>query len=96
MMMGRHGQMLQNEARKPTAVSATLARFWVYFKSYWYLLFVVAGLVILTTYLQVLTPNLTGQAVDCFLTPATEKLFGATGSSAGAGITAAASPNCWY
>ena len=28
--------MLEHEARKPTAMSATLARFWVYFKSYWH------------------------------------------------------------
>ena len=96
MMMGRHGQMLQSEARKPVAASRTLARFWVYFKRYWYVLLAVLVLIVSSTYMQVLTPNLTGQVVDCYLTPATEKLFGATQSSNLPGTSPLTTTNCWY
>jgi ATP-binding cassette subfamily B protein len=98
MMMGvggHRGQMLQSEARKPTAASATLARFGDYFKCYWFVLLIVAALVVISTYMQVLTPNLTGQVVDCYLTPATQKLFGAGASSSFPGMPTQASTNCW-
>ncbi len=96
MMMGRHGHMMLNEARKPVAASRTLVRFWVYFKQYWYVLLVVLVLIVSSTYMQVLTPNLTGQVVDCYLTPATEKLFGATSSSNLPGLSQLTTTNCWY
>lgn len=97
MMGGRggHGNMFALEARKPTAVFATLARFWEYFKRSWFVLIAVAGLVIASTYTQVLTPNLTGQAVDCYLTPATQKLFGTGAASSFPGTSPSAARNCW-
>src|SRR5512140_3764920 len=67
---------LRSEARKARNVSATLARLWHYFKPYWYVLIAIAALVVLTTYIQVWTPDLLGQAVDCYLTPATAKALG--------------------
>ncbi len=99
MMMGgpgRHGNLFQGEARKPTATSATLARFWVYFKKYWLVLLAVVVLVVSTTYMQVLTPNLTGQVVDCFLTPATQKLAGASAAGGFSSAPSVTSTNCWY
>ncbi len=93
---GRHGMMFQGEARKPTATSATLARFWVYFKKYWFVLLAVVVLVVVTTYMQVLTPNLTGQVVDCFLTPATQKLAGASAAGGFSSAPSTTSTNCWY
>lgn len=88
MMMGHQRQMFQSEARKPTAALATLARFWDYFKGYAHVLLIVAFLVVGSTFLQVLAPNLTGQLVDCYLTPATQRLAGAGAS--------ASQVNCWY
>ncbi|HEX7592969.1 MAG TPA: ABC transporter transmembrane domain-containing protein, partial [Anaerolineae bacterium] len=99
MMMGgpgRHGNLFQNEARKPVAASATLARFWVYFKRYWIVLIAVVALIVLSTYMQILTPNLTGQVVDCFLTPATQKLFSAGAPASIPGAPTSAPTNCWY
>jgi len=77
---------------------ATLARLWTYFKRYWPLLLLVVALVVAGTYMQVLTPKLTGQAVDCYLTPATQWLLGggASAGSPGMPATATTSTNCWY
>jgi ATP-binding cassette subfamily B protein len=72
MMMGNRDWLFQQEARKPTAVAETLGRFWRYFRQYSVVLVIEAVLVITTTYLQVIVPNLIGQAVDCFLAPATQ------------------------
>ena len=72
MMVGNRDWLFQQETSKPTAVASTLGRFWSYFRQYSFVLVVEAVLVITTTYLQVLVPNLIGQAVDCFLTPATQ------------------------
>jgi len=93
-MMGMGpGAMLERETSKPTAVSATLRRFWQYFGRYRLVLVAVAVLVVVSTYMQVLIPNLLGQAVDCYLTPATQHVVGAT---AAGGQTAAANSGCWY
>ncbi len=94
MFMGGREQLLQREAVKPKSVAATLARFWVYFRRYWYVLAAVIVLVIVSTWFQVLIPDLTGQAVNCYLTPATQAAFsqqiipGAPAQAVGAG--------CWY
>ena len=56
-------------------MSATLRRFWQYFTHYKLILLGVAVLVIATTYIQVVTPDLLGQAVDCYITPATTQAF---------------------
>ncbi|MGB8648580.1 MAG: ABC transporter ATP-binding protein [Anaerolineae bacterium] len=87
--------MLQSETSKPKSVGATLARFWPYFAKYRLALLAVTAILIVTTYFQVLGPDLLGQAVDCYLTPATAKAF-----SGGAGFPGAASAaqatNCWF
>jgi ATP-binding cassette, subfamily B, multidrug efflux pump len=72
MMMGNRDWVFQQEARKPRAVAETLMRFWGYFRQYSFVLILEIALVIASTYLQVIIPNLIGQAVDCFLAPATQ------------------------
>jgi ATP-binding cassette subfamily B multidrug efflux pump len=69
MMLGQRDWLFQQEARKPQAVSVTLRRFWSYFRRYTHILAIVAILVVVSTYLQVVIPSLIGQAVDCFLAP---------------------------
>ena len=85
MMLGQRDWVFQQEARKPKAVGETLARFWAYFRGYAHILLIVGLLVVVSTYLQVAIPNLMGQAVDCFLAPASQ---GAVASTSAA--------NCWY
>ena len=99
-MMGQRDFMFRQEASKPQAVRATLGRFWRYFSAYRHVLLVVALLVVVSTYLQVTIPDLIGQTVDCYLTPATQAAFarssGVPGAAATAGPAASAATNCWY
>jgi ATP-binding cassette, subfamily B, multidrug efflux pump len=106
-MMDHSARMLGAEASKAHSVSSTLKRLWFYFRHYGLVLVFVLVLVVAGTYMQVLIPNLTGQAVDCYLSPyaaaSTEGFeFDGTGSAlaeaieAGDGAEAAALSNCWY
>ncbi|HUS15936.1 MAG TPA: ABC transporter ATP-binding protein [Chloroflexia bacterium] len=92
--MGGPGMMLRGETSKPVSVGATLKRFWKYFRSYRPILLGVAVLVVVTTYMQVLIPDLLGQAIDCYITPATQQAV--RGGAAFSGAAANASSNCWY
>ncbi len=53
----------------------------------------VVALVVGSTWTQVTDPELTGQVVDCFLTPTASALTG--GSFPGAPAEAQAAENCW-
>ncbi len=96
MMMHGRDMAFRSETLKPRNVGATLVRFWRYVGAYRLVLVAIAALVVVTTYIQVLTPDLMGQAVDCYLTPATIQELGAEGGAAGSGHAAAASTNCWF
>ncbi len=105
MMGGPGGQarLLSQETSKPANAGVTLARLAGYFKPYWLVMILVALLIIGNTYTQVITPDLTGQAVDCFITPATTaRLLGSQAGGASAGIslpggsTQATATNCWF
>ena len=101
-MMGGPGgprALLERETLKPQRVGATLRRFAVYFKAFWPILLLVAALVIAGTWAQVTAPELIGQAVDCYLTPAASARLtgGAAGASGFAGQqTQAAKSTCWF
>lgn len=60
MGMGGPGMMLQGQQSKPASVGSTLRRFWKYFSTHKLMLLIVAVLVVVTTYMQVLTPQLIG------------------------------------
>ena len=101
-MMGGPGgprAILEQETLKPQRVGATLRRFGVYFKAFWPVLLLVVVLVVAGTWAQVTAPELIGQAVDCYLTPAASARL--TGAAQGAGgfpvqqVTAAES-TCWF
>ncbi|MBI5652410.1 MAG: ABC transporter ATP-binding protein [Chloroflexi bacterium] len=81
--------MLDRETSKPKNVSATLARFGAYFKPYWLNLFFVALMMIASAWIQVTAPDLVGQVVDCYLTPATSRALPMPGADN-------AATNCWY
>jgi ATP-binding cassette subfamily B protein len=101
MMMGGGGggreMALQVEVRKPKSVRATLGRFWQYFKKYAGGLLLTATLVLAGTYMQVTTPDLIGQAVDCYLTPATVRAFiGSSVPTQTPTQTPTRQTNCWW
>ena len=80
--MMRFGGMLNQETVKPRALGETLVRLGRYFSQYWYMIALAVLFVFVSTWTQVTTPELTGQATDCFLVPAGAAAFGGFGSQA--------------
>jgi ATP-binding cassette, subfamily B, multidrug efflux pump len=76
MMHGRAGGLLNQETIKPRELGETLVRLGKYFGRYWYMIVMAVLFVIVSTWTQVTTPELTGQATDCFLVPAGASAFG--------------------
>jgi ATP-binding cassette, subfamily B, multidrug efflux pump len=70
MMHGRAGGFLNQETIKPRNLGETLARLGGYFGQYWYMILLAVLFVIISTWTQVTSPELMGQATDCFLVPA--------------------------
>jgi len=88
---GGPGGLLARETSKPVHVGATLRRLVAYVKPFWAVLLLVAALVVASTWAQVTMPELIGQAVDRFITPAVSGGFRMPGQAA-----AAPRPNTWY
>jgi ATP-binding cassette subfamily B protein len=92
--MGNRDFMFRTEAQKASDVTATLGRFWTRFRAFSHVLIAVASLIVVSTYIQVTIPDLLGQAVDCYLTPATiDALLPANASTP---VASNAGTNCWY
>ncbi|KAB2865935.1 MAG: hypothetical protein F9K46_03405, partial [Anaerolineae bacterium] len=62
MMGGLDGgrRLFEKDNLKPKNVSATLLRFWAYFRQRWYALIIVLVLMVLNTWSQVAGPDLIG------------------------------------
>ena len=86
-------RMMSGNVTKPVNLGATMARFWQYFRHHWTSLVIVLVLVITSTWAQVTTPELIGQTVDCYLTPATT--VATSGAFPGLQATSNAQSNCW-
>jgi len=94
---GRFGGMLNQETLKPRNLSETLGRLGGYFSRFWYMILLAVVFVVVSTWTQVTTPELTGQATYCFLVPAGASAFGqfaSFGSQAGLPSGGQAS-SCW-
>ena len=89
-MMDRR-RIFEVETIKPKSTSATLRRFWTQFKGYRLLLVLVLGLAIFSAWTQVITPDLIGQTVDCYLTPYGQQSLGGM-----QGMAQSSETNCWY
>ena len=103
-MFHQNERILGQETRQARNVGDTLRRFWHYFRRYRLILLLVTVFVVGSTYMQVLIPDLTGQAVDCYLGPYAAQQFGGgdmpfegiPGMAAGAAEETNAFSNCWY
>jgi ATP-binding cassette subfamily B protein len=62
-------RLLETETTKPKSPWTTLRRFVRLFRPYWWLVLISLVFIVIATYTQVLTPELTAQAVDCYLFP---------------------------
>ena len=96
-MMGGTQQMrgiLDQDSRKAANISTTLGRLGGYFARFWPMLLLALLLVVISTWVQVTTPQLTGQAVDCFLVPIGQQSFGSflPGAAAQSGTSGS---SCW-
>jgi len=91
--------MLQIEARKAENLGVTLRRLFAYFRPYLLALFLALAFLALGTWAQVTAPELIGQAVDCYISPALM-----SGEEDGQmaqmmkkfGGDSASQSNCWY
>jgi ATP-binding cassette subfamily B protein len=93
MFGGDNSRLFRGSTSKPVNTGATLARFWQYFKHFWHVLALVLVLVIVSTWAQVITPELIGQVVDCYLTPTAASV--GLGDFAGPTTQTNAQTNCW-
>ncbi len=89
MMDRRH--IFETEARKARSVRPTLSRLWKEFRGRRFVLVIVLGLAIFSAWSQVITPDLIGQTVDCYLTPYGQQQLGGPQNMA-----QAAEQNCWF
>lgn len=101
MMGGMDGgrRLLERDVVKPKNVSVTLGRFWQYFRRYWVALLAVLVLMVITTWTQIIAPDLIGQAVDCYLyteNPFASMVAQAPTSSEDNNPVATPARTCWY
>ncbi len=91
-------RVFQTETSKPTRVGVTLARLGGYFKPYMLALLGIVLVLGLGTWAQVRAPELVGQAVDCYVSPAIIATTAAPDSqmSEQMGSNGAAAANCWF
>lgn len=98
-MFGDPNRVFKGETSKAVKVSATLKRFLGYFKPFWREYAFVFAMMLLGTWAQVTAPELIGQAVDCYLTPASANAL-TGGDSVFASFmqsgTEGAASNCTY
>lgn len=94
MFGGQDGlrRLMSQETSKPRNPGVTLRRFGAYFRPYAPMMLAVAVLVVLSTWAQVITPELIGQAVDCYLAPMVSSVPGELAGPAG---SPAESSSCW-
>ncbi|WKZ36592.1 MAG: ABC transporter ATP-binding protein [Anaerolineales bacterium] len=93
MMHGRAGGLLNQETIKPRNLEETLGRLGKYFGSFWYMIVLAVFFVVISTWTQVTSPELLGQATDCFLVPAGNSAFAQPALPTDSGQQAVSS--CW-
>lgn len=87
-------RIMDRDITKPKRVGETLARFGEYFKPYWYIFILVGVMVVISTWAQVTSPELTGQLVDCYLAPTASDAFGGGFAASLPGLDTS-ERNCW-
>jgi ATP-binding cassette subfamily B protein len=92
---GRMRGMLDREILKPRNLGETLSRLGLYFGRFWYMLVLAVLFVVVATWTQVTTPDLIGQATDCFLVPIGAGSNFGTVSPFAAEQVDQSSSNCW-
>jgi ATP-binding cassette subfamily B protein len=84
-------RIFEIETRKATSVRSTLRRFWGEFQGRRLPLIMVLLLAIFSTWTYVVTPDLIGQTVDCYLMPYAQQSIGGLDQ-----MGQASQNNCWF
>jgi ATP-binding cassette subfamily B multidrug efflux pump len=92
---GRFGDLMNQETLKPRSLSSTLRRLGSYFGRFWPGLILAVVFVAIATWTQVTTPELIGQATDCFLVPLGAGQLAGAPSSFAATQSATSASTCW-
>ena len=92
---GRMRGLLDSDDAKPRNLGETLGRLGSYFGRFWYMLILAVIFVVISTWTQVTTPDLTGQATDCFLVPIGADSGFASFSGMATSQTEESQSNCW-
>ncbi|HSB03326.1 MAG TPA: ABC transporter transmembrane domain-containing protein, partial [Anaerolineales bacterium] len=95
MMHGGPTGLLKQEVLKPRNLSETLGRLGRYFIRFWYMIALAVLFVVVATWTQVTTPELTGQATDCFLVPIGQSASGQLGSFISGSAPSGQTSGCW-
>jgi ATP-binding cassette, subfamily B, multidrug efflux pump len=98
MMGGMDGarRIMERDIIKPKNTLATLARFWSYLSKRWVGLVLVAIFMVIVTWMQVLGPDLIGQAVDCYLFQENPFASFSAASGQNSDASAVSTRNCWF
>ena len=86
---------LKSDTLKPKNLGETLGRLGSYFGRFWYMLILAVVFVVISTWTQVTTPGLIGQATDCFLVPIGADSGFASFAPMAASQTDESQTNCW-
>ncbi|MDK1029455.1 MAG: ABC transporter ATP-binding protein [Anaerolineae bacterium] len=86
--------LLEKETLKPRNLWETLSRLGAYFGRFWHMMVIAIGFVTIATWTQVTTPDLFGQATDCFLVPLGVN-SGFVSSPVAETQTSQSESNCW-
>ena len=92
---GRMRGLLDSDDAKPRNLGETLGRLGSYFSRFWYMLILAVIFVFISTWTQVTTPDLTGQATDCFLVPLGADSGFASFAPVAASQIDSSQTNCW-
>lgn len=92
---GRFRDLLDRDTQKARNVSETLSRLLTYFGRFWYMIALAVFFVFIATWTQVTTPELLGQATDCFFVPNTGGSEMAAFAPPTASQTEAQTASCW-
>jgi ATP-binding cassette subfamily B multidrug efflux pump len=93
---GRFGNLMNQETLKPRSLANTLRQLGGYFARFWPALVIAAIFVVIATWTQVTTPQLIGEATDCFLVPVGGETLSNTPAAAFASAQVTSSTGaCW-
>ncbi|HEX8992979.1 MAG TPA: ABC transporter ATP-binding protein [Anaerolineales bacterium] len=95
MFGGGQNRLLDQDARKARSVRGTLGRLGTYFGRFWPMVLAAVIFVVVSTWAQVTTPELIGQATDCFIVPLGAGTSLGSSLAGASGLAQTSQSQCW-